>query len=162
MYKVVKFLSESHSYELKTIINGLLVNKKTLDQNEDKLIHGTEYDLSSFSHLDDIKRKVEETCSILFDKSLYTENYWVSISAPNSIVISHNHTSDDPEVLVSAVLYLQADEGSGELLLEDFDTMISPNVGVMVCFPGDCLHSVSLNNSQRDRVCLAFDLKLNI
>lgn len=158
MYKVVNLLNQQQSYELKIIIDTLLVKKKTLDENEDKLIHGTEYDLSSFSQLDEIKRKVENTCSELYNKPLHSKNFWVSISIPNSIVVPHNHTSDDQEVLVSAVLYLQAEQNSGKLLLEPFDVILSPCVGDLICFPGDCVHSVSLNNSSKDRICVAFDL----
>lgn len=161
MYRVVELLNDQTVESLKLKIKGFLINKKTLCEDESKLIHGTEYDLTYCREFDWLKTLVEEVCSFICDKPLHISNFWISISEPNTVVISHNHMDGEYENFYSAVLYINAKDNCGELFLENYEINITPQKGFLVCFPSQCNHSVSNNNSNEDRVCIAFDLRLN-
>lgn len=163
MFHVIDFIDENYSIELLHTVQEFFdgKTKKTLDDNEDKNIHGTEYDLNSCQGTITIKTIVEEVASLLYDKQLICCNYWTSISESNTTVMLHDHM-DVPYNLISAVLYLQADPNCGRLYLSDYEKELQPETGQLVLFPSNCKHSVSLNRSLRDRICIAFDLKLNI
>lgn len=163
MFHVIDFIDNEDAFEILNIAQGFFEGKtkKTLDDNEDKSIHGTEYDLTECIGTKRIKTIIEEVASLLYDKQLVCYNYWVSISEPNTTVVSHDHM-DVQDNIISAVLYLQADDNCGKLNLEYYSKEINPQVGQVVFFPSYCKHSVSLNESSRDRICIAFDLKLNI
>lgn len=99
-------------------VKNLLLNKKVLDDNEDKYIHGTEYDLTTLQEIKDVKTLIEEVCSSIYGQPLLSHNYWVSVSVPGSTVIDHHH-ADNVDTVFSAVLYTQAETECGNLLFKD-------------------------------------------
>lgn len=161
MYHVIDFLSEESSKQFCKLVKELLNNKKVLGEN-DKSKQGTEYDITNCTQTQYIKTLIEEVCSELYGQPLQSHNSWISISEPNTTVILHDHLDGKTETVFTAVLYVQAEDNCGELFLEYYGETIIPKLGNLVCFPAYCKHGVSLNNSSKDRICLAFDLKLNI
>lgn len=152
MYRIVDLIDEATATGLVNVTKGCY---KSIG---DKTTHGTEYDLTDCAETVKLKTNVEEICSLIYKKTLKCNNYWISISEPSTNVVSHDHSDGSTVNLYSAVLYLQADNNSGVLTLEDYSIDIHPKVGQLITFPSSCKHSVSTNKSSRDRICIAFDL----
>lgn len=156
---IVKLITvESAKDILSTVINNL-PSVRHEEGSVDNDIQGVEYSLVHMSQLNYIKNLVEDLCSKIYGELVYTEDYWMSISHPGTSVIRHNHLDGETKNVLSAVLYLQADESSGELFLEDYNEVIPCSVGTLVVFDAFCNHSVCKNNSKEFRACIAFDLK---
>lgn len=83
--------------------------------------------------------------------------FWFNEMKPGDRTTLHDHHEDDE--LLSAVLYLTAPDGSGDLLLRDHPAIvrISPQAGRMVFFPPDLPHEVETNRSGSTRLSIAFN-----
>jgi hypothetical protein len=119
---------------------------------------GVEYDLTRANAIPVYKQLVEKICSSKYNKQLQCLNYWVSISRTGTSVIRHNHF-DENMCDVSAVLYIQTHNNCGHLQLEDYSASLPVNAGDLVTFPTKCYHSVGVNLSEYDRICIGLDLK---
>lgn len=159
MYHSVYLIGEEQRLEILKAVLHHLEKQKHSEGVEDT--HGTEYSITQFPKLRYITKLVEEICSVLYNKNLICRNYWVSVSRPGTTVVTHDHM-DVEENCVSAVLYLNAPNDCGSLYLDQYTQFVTPVNGSLVCFPSYCKHSVTINNSDEERICLAFDLKLNI
>lgn len=69
------------------------------------------------------------------------------------------HTHDDDDERLSAVYYVTAPPGSGDLILESQTGAytLSPRAGRLVCFPPDMPHAVSKNLSQQMRLSVGLN-----
>lgn len=160
MYHIVELLAPESCKDTLNVIFENLPGVKDIGIPCDKSVHGTEYNLTHISQLNWIKSMVEETASVLYNKNLYTEDYWLSISEPNTTVVAHDHLDGEEINQFSCVLYLQADNNCGDLLLHHYNVRVNPMVGRLVCFDASCVHEVSLNMSSSSRICIAFDMKV--
>ena len=82
--------------------------------------------------------------------------FWFNVAKANEMTGLHNHSGWS---VLSGVVYLQADENSGNLFFkneEEFE--IEPAVGKMIIFPPHLKHGVRLNKSRNERISLAFNL----
>jgi len=86
--------------------------------------------------------------------------FWFNAMRPGEVTLPHTHDDDD-EVL-SAVYYLCAPAGSGDLILHaDGDsTRLTPQPGMWVFFAPDCLHEVARNESNELRLSLGINFGL--
>lgn len=86
--------------------------------------------------------------------------FWFNAMRPGEVTLPHTHDDDD-EVL-SAVYYLCASAGSGDLILHaDGDiTRLTPQPGMLVFFAPDCLHEVTRNDSNELRLSLGINFGL--
>lgn len=158
-YFVTSLIPKNECSNVLDIALKNLKNIKDIGCVHDATIHGTEYDLTHVQELSRIQTLIEEIASIIYEEPLYTEDFWLSISEPNTSVISHNHMDGKNINVASCVLYLQASENCGELILEDYEITITPKVGDLVIFDSYCYHNVKTNQSNEDRICIAFDMK---
>lgn len=122
----------------------------------------TEIDLTEDQAIPDTKATVEKVVSRFYNQALVCHDYWISMSFPGESVICHNHIDPGTEAIATAVMYVQANQKSGNLVLKDFDRTISPEIGDLVVFPATCFHYVTVNNSSEPRICVSFDLKSSI
>jgi uncharacterized protein (TIGR02466 family) len=105
-------------------------------------------------------------------------NYWINVNGPGSYNLAHTHAGG----VFSAVYYVEVPEGSGDIefmhpvpgheytikeeyigQLNDFNgglVKLSPKAGDLVIFPAWLQHFVRMNNSNRDRISIAFDTKI--
>lgn len=118
-----------------------------------------EIDLTLDQVIPETKQLIEQIVSEFYHQELTCYNYWISISFPGDEVIEHHHCDPGSDAFASAIIYLQADENSGNLNLKDYNFTTTPLSGDLVIFPAGCLHSVTKNNSLDPRICVAFDLK---
>jgi len=124
----------------------------------DSNLYGTEIDLSYNKNLCEVKDKVVSYCNNVYNQSLVCNNYWISISQPNTIVILHNHLDGEPNTVLTAVLYIETPLNCGQLYLENYNIELPLLSGDLITFPSNCKHSVGINNSTMPRICLSFDL----
>jgi uncharacterized protein (TIGR02466 family) len=108
-----------------------------------------------------------------FDRKPTLSNYWFNINPQHSYNLQHTH----PGSLFSLVLYLQVPENSGNLVLARPDNQqhflitdrvtsktmstfpIDPYDDLLVAFPSNMPHYVEQNNSDQDRISVAFNFK---
>lgn len=145
-----------------------LYTKFELNDEIIKLLKEVENKLSSVSH------------SIGINSNLKIINYWVNINKKHCYNIEHTH----PGCLLSAVFYVKIPENSGKInflnpnanLLESylvpknlninknlFDYTLSsvfsvePKESCLIIFPSWLSHQVEPNNSDEDRISIAFN-----
>jgi uncharacterized protein (TIGR02466 family) len=99
-------------------------------------------------------------------------NFWINVNPPHAYNDRHNHTLS----FFSVVYYVAVPEGSGEFIVERFDEskfflqyfehevetaaqsyIIDPTESALIMFPSWVYHSVGANNSQKDRISIAFN-----
>ena len=84
--------------------------------------------------------------------------FWFNVAGVGEITGLHDHAHLS---ILSGVLYLQAEEGSGDLYFRKEginDLNLRPEVGKMVIFPPFLKHGVHSNDSRKDRISFAFNL----
>ena len=80
---------------------------------------------------------------------------WFCINPPGSYNEWHNHSG----IPVSGVIYIQTPQHSGNIVFKNNESTytIVPYKGLMIQFPGDLDHQVTVNNSKEDRIALVFN-----
>ena len=83
----------------------------------------------------------------------------------NAMLPKHNtslHTHEEYEEKLSAVYYITAPEGSGDLLIHDKDNIIhiKPAAGQVILFGPEVPHEVETNQSDELRLSVAFNFGL--
>ena len=83
--------------------------------------------------------------------------FWFNRMGPGHRTTLHDHQENDE--LLSAVLYLTAPRGSGDLVLRDapVSVRITPEAGLLVLFPPNMPHEVETNRSDAVRLSMAFN-----
>lgn len=100
---------------------------------------------------------------------------WANINPPLSSNTVHHHGGCD----FSGVFYVSVPEQSGDLIIHNYNApinniidifpnashcptghVLTPEQGVIILFPGNTLHSVSTNKSNKDRISIAFNIKV--
>ena len=138
------------------------------DLNPDAYINRKLYDLFEQSLNTAIKGKVE------------IGNYWININGKGAYNIEHDH----PEAHFSGVYYVNCPKNSGVIVFENpynfkafneldsyneefrqrnlqYGTMyIEPVDGLLIIFPAHLRHSVPENNSDEERISIAFNLRV--
>ena len=84
--------------------------------------------------------------------------FWFNAQGPGQGTSVHNH--DENDELLSGVYYIQVPDQSGELVLLDgqLTTRLMPKAGHFLFFPPSLPHRVEVNQSQEQRLSLAFNL----
>jgi len=86
--------------------------------------------------------------------------FWFNDMPPTSVTLPHTH--DDDDEMLSGVYYVSVPQDSGNLILlnnSDKKT-ITPKEGQLILFKADCLHEVSVNNSQHHRLSIGMNFGL--
>jgi hypothetical protein len=99
------------------------------------------YILPSKNHkiMIDINKRVSE----LFDKNLYVQMIrMIHRTDKDSFWEEHSDNSGSPNTHYGVVIYLNDNFEGGELLYTDSNTKIKPEVGMLICHPGDRVHKV--------------------
>lgn len=83
--------------------------------------------------------------------------FWINDMGPGAITTEHNH--DENDEILSAVYYIQAPPGSGDLIVREShsQTQITPQAGMFVFFAPTVTHSVSLNQSGQRRISIGMN-----
>jgi len=109
---------------------------------------------------DHILSLVEQNFDIRFKYSI--NNYWFNINYPGSFNELHNHPSADHSTNgVSGTFYLKVPTNSGNIIFQDNDEEleIESKAGKLLLFPSYLMHRVSKNNSNSERISVAFNLE---
>lgn len=109
-------------------------------------------------------------------KELALTNAWININPKNS----SNHVHTHPKAMLSGVYYVSADEHSGDIVFHNdaklnmiysmfVDTnnkntysciKYKPETSKIILFPSWIPHGVDINNSQEDRISIAFNIEI--
>lgn len=83
--------------------------------------------------------------------------FWFNVMGPGQSTSEHTH--DELDELLSGVYYVEAPEGSGDLVLYNgpLTIRISPQPGNLVLFPPDLPHAVEPNRSGRARLSIGIN-----
>ena len=81
---------------------------------------------------------------------------WFCINTPGSYNEWHNHLG----IPASGGIYIQTPANSGDIEFRNEDQIltITPPSGLMIQFPGNLEHRVTVNNSKQDRICLVLNM----
>ena len=130
-----------------------------------------------------VQQKMHETSANLYkftdEYTISLKNYWVNINQPNGQSVSNTMPHMHGHYFFSMVYYVKCNEGSGQLclipphghldytiphqLITDFNVFnsqrwnVSPEVGKLVGFPSWINHYADNNNSNGDRISIAFN-----
>jgi hypothetical protein len=93
----------------------------------------------------------------ILDRTELKYGFWFNDMGPGQRTSRHDHLENDE--LLSAVLYLSAPEDAGELVLHDAPAVIrvTAEAGLLVLFPPEVPHEVSVNRSTENRLSVAFN-----
>ena len=112
-------------------------------------------------------------------RDVFLESMWFNFNGKGCYNVSHHH----PSATLAGVLWLKAPKNCGQLVFEssnefaEYDLMsvqkpymvdnylacaayrINPEEGMMTVFPSHLRHGVEINNSEEDRISLAFNIQ---
>jgi|TARA_B100000035_G_C20932668_1_gene523749 uncharacterized protein (TIGR02466 family) len=139
--------------------------------------HGKENPISNAIH-PHLKEFFHDRDIFSGESIMRMNSMWININEPGNYNHSHNH----PGCELSGVLWLKVPDDSGNIIFESPQSFtqfrliqaysqkfkdenqvydwfyVQPQVGLMVLFPSHLNHSVSQNNSNEDRISVAFNL----
>jgi uncharacterized RmlC-like cupin family protein len=83
--------------------------------------------------------------------------FWFNAMEPGQSTSEHTHEENDE--LLSAVYYVEAPEGSGDLVLYDgpLTIRVGPEAGTLLFFPPDLPHAVETNRSGQPRLSIGIN-----
>lgn len=135
---------------------------------------GYQHNLFLKSLIDTVLKNVSEVYKDLgISKVPLLGDYWFNVNSKHSFNVSHTH----PGSYISAVFYVKVPDNSGRLIFErpdDFHNWIhdidpnSNNIGkiiqqphqnLLIMFPSYIRHSVEMNQSDEDRISIAFNFR---
>jgi len=132
----------------------------------------------SFSEFADYILQNSLTALSHYDLMFKMANVWININRKGDYNVMHDH----PNSVISGVLWVKTPEKCGSLmfhsprsftqhlLLNNVDSEVAkeqnycdyytfnPKEGTMILFPSDLLHGVEPNESDEDRISIAFNL----
>lgn len=84
--------------------------------------------------------------------------YWFNVNKGEDYNEWHDHDKGDTDELC-ACLYIQIPEGAGNIEFERNKQImtITPQAGLVVVFPDDIMHRVLPNQTQTERISMAFN-----
>lgn len=112
-----------------------------------------------------IKEKISET----FQKKFTITDVWVSIYNKGDYNKIHNHPATSPRYydndLWAGVFYIKVNNEGGKLLIHSPQNVtntygLEPELGELILFNSSTYHSVTPNESDELRICLAFNFLL--
>ncbi|VAW98329.1 hypothetical protein MNBD_GAMMA23-62 [hydrothermal vent metagenome] len=83
--------------------------------------------------------------------------FWFNDMPPNSVTTAHTH--DDYDEMLSGVYYVSVPQNAGNLVLfsNNDKKIVTPQEGRLILFKADCLHEVSINNSEQHRLSIGMN-----
>lgn len=171
--KEIDKLIDSQDFESMPVNNGLISNEKFLLDKKQNL----KLRKNIFKCVDEFTHRVLQ---MSHNVSYYFQNSWMMKHRPGDWGQSHIHENS----LISGILYLRVPPKSGNLSLHRnkiVSNYLNPYINVpidkpnifnadnfvvhcepkkLVLFPANMNHSISLNESEEDRYCIAFNLFL--
>ena len=83
--------------------------------------------------------------------------FWFNVMGPGDSTTEHTHEEIDE--LLSAVYYVEAPEGSGDIVLFDdpLTIRVQPESGMFLFFPPELSHLVEVNQSGRQRLSIGIN-----
>jgi hypothetical protein len=135
-------------YQLREIDLGNKVSNVGGWQNSEILIKFKEF----FPIIDLVKSKLSQ-------EVIFNDGMWGNISSTTHYNNTHTHGNRDK--VWSGVYYLQIPLNSGNIVfhnnLGEIIREYSPKVGDLLLFHSSLPHSVGVNNSNQDRISIAFN-----
>lgn len=140
----------------------------------------SEYDLHrdyTFVKFNNYICRYIQKCTEMYESRFKLESMWININQKGNYNVCHNHSTT-----LSGVFWVKSPENCGNLtlhsnnsycendLIESISSNLSekynyylefnfvPNDGHMVLFPSHIMHNVDQNESDQDRISIAFDL----
>lgn len=145
-----------------------IINEKFLDLTNSKDIKRTHLFNGRYENVYIDKKLIPELAPVLeyanqcakkvLDISLNLDiGFWFNDMPPKSVTTAHTH--DDYDEMLSAVYYVTVPRNSGNLILfnNEDKKVIIPQQGQLILFKADCLHEVSVNNSEQHRLSIGMN-----
>ena len=158
--------------------NSSLVTKEQVQEilNLDRLHYGQDtggyqggglvFEKPSFM---EVRKWIKEKISETFSRKFTITDIWVSIYNKGDYNKIHNHPPTNPmyydNEMWAGVFYIQTPKNSGKLLIHSPQNVtntheIEPNDGDLILFNSATYHSVTPNQSEETRICIAFNFNL--
>jgi uncharacterized protein (TIGR02466 family) len=126
---------------------------------------------------EDLKETIMDTLEfynnsyLKYDTEFQMTTSWIAKTFPKTFSALHNHTNS----FLSGVLYLTVPDNSGDIMFENMNVhsvqikttedtiynsnrfLFNPAPGIIVFFPSNTYHKVLENNSNSERLSLAFN-----
>ena len=158
-HKKPEFSSKNHSLSDVTFKSNIILESK-LVKTQKQIIHNTKNYINYLNgpnSADKLKILIKES--------------WLTKTSPGENTVPHNHGDYD----ISGVYYIQTNGNDGSLsfinplsslectkfLPKGHGVVYKPEVGLMILFPSWLNHFVEPNDSNTERISLAFNIKLN-
>lgn len=122
------------------------------------------------SSIDEVVNEINKTLKV--KNRLYLDTFWVNINSKGNANNSHVH----PGFVISGCYYVQCNENSGKIVFKRGDLQehyfsslnpstpqtyrsysFSPTPGMFCVFPAYMDHLVEANNSEQERISIAFN-----
>jgi uncharacterized protein (TIGR02466 family) len=162
--------------DLQKIIDNIYLIKQKEQGRTLSNIGGWQYELNDddrkiIKPLEDIINQIvpmymKECAPNTFAVSHEIKNVWYNVNPKGAYNITHSHHYNG----LSGVFYLQTSDGdiyfhdtSGipQCLMQNSTVHeIEPKQGELILFPANYLHGVHINNSEKDRISIAFNVEL--
>lgn len=110
------------------------------------------------------REKIKEMFLHEYGKPNVDVQVWLNINPPGTYNELHSHETPIGENYASAdysgVYYVSVPEDSGQLVFKDSENVerLTPLDHMLVLFPSNIWHGVNPNNSQYDRISIAFNV----
>ena len=154
--------------------DGVTVSNRGGWQSSDAYFYRNDKTFRPF--IEYISKRIEHLMSDVFQNPVGLINMWANINPPGTYNIEHDHAQCD----MSGVLWIQGPENSGNFVLKNPNGFVqfpvigalaqdvqqltshvvihAPTPGKMMLFPSHIRHLVETNQSQQDRISIAFNL----
>lgn len=137
LINTIKEKSKNNDLNFKTHVKGLFSGFDTFikDANFHKFI-----------------KSIQEQIKIIFEGNFVIRSAWGNIFLKEHFVTPHNHLTSDA---FCGILYLT--EGGPGTYFNDYDMTITEEIGKFVLFSPILLHEVKKNDTDNERITLAFN-----
>ena len=121
-------------------------------------------------------KKFLNECGIKY-KNILIEDLWINMALLGAHQESHNHLTYTKNNVFSGVLYIAANDSSGNLILSSpnkinnnifppsnyslDNVIITPQDGLLLSFPSYLIHEVCPNNSNQTRISVSWNIYLD-
>ena len=118
----------------------------------------------------DMREWIKEQILKTFNRKSTITDVWVSIYGKGDYNKIHNHPATNPmyydNEMWAGVFYIKTNRKGGELLIHSPQNptntySIKPKEGELILFNSNTYHSVTPNESDEKRICLAFNFSLS-
>ena len=172
--KPIEFFPEHLNIDLPKVIYSIYNNKKHIKYSH-KIKGRWENQYLALNFVPEIKEVLHYACKTVKnilghdvivpyeEMGFPTNEFWFNIAEPGQLTDWHDHKEG---ASFSGVYYLEVPKKSGDILFRIKhrnnlnELQLNSITGKMILFDSNIEHSVSINNSNQDRISLGFNIYL--